>query len=125
MIDRIEINTGLTSGGAGASTATGYSQQVSGNIIAVYIAYGGSPPAGTTDVTLQDDEDPASENIINKANSATAAKHYPLRLAQDNTGSNLTAIYTPYAVHGRLKLTIAQANDDDWAVATVWLDRQD
>jgi hypothetical protein len=28
-------------------------------------------------------------------------------------------------VHGRLKLTIAQANDDDWAVATVWLDRQD
>ena len=125
MIDRIVINTGLTTGGAGASTATAYSQHVSGNIIAVQITYGGSPPAGTTDVTLSDESDPAAENVINKANTATNAKHHPLRLAQDNTGADLTVIYTPYAVHGRLKLTIAQANDDDYAVATVWLDRKD
>jgi hypothetical protein len=128
MIDRIQINTGAASGGAGAATATGYSMPVAGEILAVHIAYKGSPPAGTTDITLSDESDPASEAIISLTNAATDIKIYPRRVAETNDGTDLTydgtrKVYAPYIVHGRLELTIAQANNDDYAIATVWVKR--
>ena len=52
MIDRVFFSTGAAVGGAGVSTATGYSTHIAGKILAVYVAYLGSPPAGTTDFTL-------------------------------------------------------------------------
>lgn len=127
MLDRVTITTGAASGGAGAATATGYSPTVSGRVLAVYVAYSGTPPA-TTDVTLQDDDDPAEENIVNLADNNTDTKLYPRRQVEDNADNDLTydgtrGVYEPYVVHGRLKATIAQANDDDSAEVTVWLKR--
>lgn len=127
MIDCVEWSTGLTSGGAGASTATAYSPRISGKILAVNVAYIGSPP-NTTDVTLSDEEDPAAESIISLANAATDIKIYPRRVTEKNDGTDILyttgeEVYEPYVVCGRLKAVIAEANDDDAAVITVWYEK--
>jgi hypothetical protein len=128
MIDRIQFSTGAAVGatGTGDATATGYSPPIAGEVLAVHVAYKDSPPAATTDVTLSDEADPAAENILSLPNTATDAKHYPRRAVQDNAGNDVTfddtnEIYAPYVVHGRLKATIAQANDDDYAIITAWI----
>lgn len=128
MIDRIVFSTGAAAGSAGSATATGYSTPVAGEVLAVHIDYQDSPPAGTTDVTLSDESDPASEAIVSLANQATDIKIYPRRVTEKNDGTDIlyTAgeeVFEPYVVHGRLELTIAQANANDYAVATVWIRR--
>jgi hypothetical protein len=128
MIDRIVFSTGLSTGGAGVSTATGYSTKVSGKVLAVHVNFQGAPPAGTTDFTLSDESDPASEAIIAITDSATDIKIYPRRVTEKNDGTDILyaageEVYEPYVVHGRLEATIAQADDNDYADVTVWLER--
>ena len=124
MIDRLQWSTGEASGGAGVATATGYSPQVEGHVLAVYVDYVDSPPAATCDFALSDEADPASESIVTIADSATDAKFYPRRVLETNDGTDLTydgtrKVYGPYLVHGRLEATIAQVNADDYAIVTV------
>ena len=126
MIDRIQWTTGPAVGSAGSATATGHSPHVSGRVLAVHVAYVDSPPA-TTDFTLSDENDPASESIVTLANANTAAKLYPRRLVETNDGTDITYdgtrnVHEPYPVHGRLKATIAQANAGDSITITVWLE---
>ena len=127
-IDRIQFSTGAATGGAGTATATGNSTEVKGKILAVHIDYQDSPPAGTTDITLSDEADPASESIISLTDQATDIKIYPRRLLETNDGTDLTydgtrKVYGHYLVHGRLEGTIAQANNNDSAIFTVWIER--
>lgn len=127
MIDRVQWSTGAAVGSAGSATATAYSPPVRGKVLAVHIAYLDSPPAGTTDFTLSDEDDPAAESIITLANTATDIKIYPRRLVETNDGTDITfdgtrKVYEPYSVHGRLKSVIAQANANDYCVVTVWLE---
>jgi hypothetical protein len=126
MIDRVQWSTGAAAGSAGSATATGYSPHVTGEVLAVYVDYVGSPPAGTTDFTLSDESDPAAENIVTLTDAATDIKLYPRRLLETNDGTDLTydgtrKVYGCYAVHGRLKATIAQANASDSITVTVWI----
>ncbi len=120
MIDKIKFSTGQAVGSAGAATAAGYSPLVRGKVLAAHVAYLGSPP-GTTDFTLTDEGDPAGEAILSLSNTATDAKHYPRRQAQDQAGANLSSEYGPYVVHGRLAAIVAQANAGDEVVVTVWM----
>jgi hypothetical protein len=99
---------------------------VQGKVLAVAVEYADSPPA-TTDFTLEDESDPEGEDILSLANANSDAKHYPRRAVQDNAGNDVTfdgtnEIYEPYAVHGRLKATIAGANAGDYVTVTVWLE---
>ena len=124
-VKRYEWSTGAAAGGAGVATATGYSPSMSGEVLAVAVEYVGSPPA-TTDFTLSAENDPLAESILSLANAATDVKHYPRRAVQDNAGADVTfdgtnEIYAPYAVEGRLKAVIAQANNDDSITVTVWV----
>ena len=126
MIDRVQWSTGACVGGAGVSTATGYSTPVRGEVLAVHVDYVGSPPGATTDFTLSDEEDPISESIISLTDQATDIKIYPERIVEKNDGtdwlySSGEEVTRPYVVHGRLEATIAQANDDDYCVVTVWI----
>ena len=128
MIDRVQWSTGATTGGAGAGTATGYSPHVEGRVLAVHVDYVGSPPAGTTDFTLSDESDPASESIVSLTDQATDIKVYPRRLLETNDGTDVTydgtrKVYGHYVVHGRLEAVIAQANNDDSVTVTVWIER--
>jgi hypothetical protein len=125
MISMVVFSTGAATGGAGLATATGYSVPVIGKIMAVYVNYQDSPPAATTDFTLSDESDPASESIISLANQATDIKIYPRRVTEQNDGTDILyvageEVFEPYVVHGRLEATIAQANNDDYVDVTVW-----
>ena len=125
MIDSVKWSTGAAAGGAGVATATGYSPGIHGEVLAVYVAYLGSPPAGTTDFTLSDESDPASESIVSLVNGSTDQKLYPRRVVELNDGTDVTydgsnEVYEPYVVHGRLEATIAGANDADYCEVTVW-----
>ena len=127
MIDRVEFSTGAAVGSAGSATATGRSIHVSGKVLAVYVAYQDSPPAATTDFTLSDEADPASESIISLVNGATDQKIYPRRVTETNDGTDILyvageEVYEEYVVNGRLEATIAQANADDSVDVTVWFE---
>jgi len=127
MIDRIQLSTGAAAGANGSATATAHSTPVRGKVLAVYVAYLDSPPSGTTDFTLSDESDPASEAIINLANSATDQKIYPRRITEKNDGTDILyvageEVHEPYVVHGRLEATIAGANAADSVTATIWVE---
>ena len=126
MIDRVQWSTGPCVGTAGVSTATGYSTPVRGEVLAVHVDYQGSPPAGTTDFTLSDEDDPASEAIVSLTDQSTDIKIYPERLVEKNDGTDWLyaageEVSRPYVVHGRLEATIAQANLADYCIVTVWI----
>lgn len=127
MIDRIQFTTGLAVGTDGNATATGYSTHVAGKVLAAYVDYKDSPPAGTTDLTLSDEADPASEAIVSLVDTATDQKIYPRRVTEKNDGTDILyvageEVFEPYVVHGRLEATIAQANAGDSATVTVWVE---
>ena len=127
-VDRVQFSTGAAVGADGVATATGYSTPIAGEVLAVHVAYLDTPPAATTDFTLQDESDPAAENIVNLVNAATNAKHYVRRITAASTGFGITyngtqPVYEPYVVCGRLKATIAQANAGDSVTVTVWYRR--
>jgi hypothetical protein len=125
-IDKVRWSTGAAAGGAGVATATGYSPTVRGEVLKVHVAYVDSPPAGTTDFTLSDEDDPASEAIISLTDAATDITIAPRRVLEQNDGTDLLyaaageSVYGPYVVHGRLEATIAQANNNDSCTVTVW-----
>lgn len=126
MLDRIQFSTGLATGGAGVATATGHSPHVHGEVLAVYVDYQDSPPSGTTDFTLSGEADPASESIISLTDQSTDIKIYPRRVTEKSDGTDILytsgeEVHEPYVVHGRLEATIAQANNDDYVVVTVWI----
>jgi hypothetical protein len=124
MLSQVQFSTGAAAGGAGLATATAYSGDIiRGEVLAVYVDYVGSPPAATTDFTLSDRADPASEAIVSLTNAATDIKLYPRRTAESNDGTDATDFWVPYIVYGELEATIAQANDDDYCTVTVWIRR--
>jgi hypothetical protein len=127
MIDLVQWSTGDAAGGAGVATATGYSPPIAGEVLAVYLDYVGSPPAGT-DFVLSDENDPASESIVSLTDANSDVKIYPRRKMQDSGNTDVTfdgsnEIYEPYVVHGRLEATIAQANNGDSVTVTAWVRR--
>ncbi len=121
MISRVDFDTGAAVGSAGSATSTGYSDHVHGEVMAVYVDYQGSPPAGTTDFTLSDESDPASDLIVNLVDAATDIKLYPRHLAEKNDGTDGTDAFVPFVVHGRLEATIAGANAADYCDVVVWI----
>jgi len=128
MIDRIQFSTGAAAGANGSATATGYSSHVAGLVLAVHADYVDSPPAGTTDFTLSDENDPASESIVSLTDQATDIKIYPRRVTEQKDGTDILyvageEVFEPYVVHGRLEATIAQANAGDSVTVTVWIEK--
>ena len=128
MIDRVQFTTTAAVGGDTVATATGHSSPVHGEVLAVHVDYQDSPPAGTTDFTLSDESDPASESIVSLSNQAADIKIYPRRVTEKNDGTDILyttgeEVHEPYVVHGRLEATIAGANADDYCVVTVWVRR--
>jgi hypothetical protein len=126
MIDRIQFSTGAAVGANGVATATDYSSHVSGKVLAVHVDYVDSPP-GTTDFTLSDEGDPASESIVSLTDQATDIKIYPRRVTEQNDGTDILyvageEVFENYVVYGRLEATIAQANAGDSVTVTVWVE---
>jgi hypothetical protein len=126
MIDVVQIPV-TTTGGDGAATGDASSVDVSGRVLAVYLDYDGNAPA-TTDVTLAMADGP-SENILEISNNKTDGWYYPRKQVCESDGSALTydgtyIVAEPYVVHGRLKLSVAQADAlTDCVTAYVYIGR--
>jgi hypothetical protein len=118
-IQRITISATGATGGAGVATATARTgQMVKGTIRAVHLAYLDSPPAGTTDVTLEGSTTPKIP-VLTITNAATDGWFFPMNQADNTAGADITNQGSPVAVEDYLDLTIAQANNADGITATI------
>lgn len=123
-INRITVTVTGATGGAGVATAnTTSSELVEGTIRGVYLAYTDSPPAGTTDVTIAEAYNSPAAAILTVSNAATDAWFYPMAQACNQAAATITNQGAPIVVKDYLKVTIAQANNDDGVVATIVYER--
>ena len=128
MIESIRVATGLTTGGAGSSTANATSAHaVVGKILAVILEYLGSPPAATTDVVV------ATAGVNQPAitlhtitNAATNNMFLVRHKVVDNAGANISYettnakdVYDSPVIADFVKVTVSQANDADEVVAVI------
>ena len=117
------INTGQTAGGAGVSTANATTTtRVEGMLVGVYVKYNGSPPAGTTDVTVKTkggDGAAPTTTFLTLTNAATSGWFFPRINIHNTSGSAQAAVWDYFPIWDFVTVTIAQANDAD--SADVWL----
>jgi hypothetical protein len=115
------INSGLAVGADGAATAnTTSSIRVSGFVMALYVRYNGSPPAGTTVTTIATagNSTPAY-NLDVITNAATDGLFLVRKLTKDIANADIAGNYTVIPVDDNIKVTIAGANAGD--SADIWL----
>lgn len=116
MIRRETVVVSGAAGGAGSATASANTSNViSGKVCAVYLQYTDSPPAGTTDVSIEEAGQSPALPVLTVTNAATDGWFYP-----DVTTVNSDV--APVFVNDHLTVTIAGANDGDGVTATiVWV----
>lgn len=122
------VNSGAAVGGDGVATSNADSTSpISGRILAVYIKYNDSPPAGTTDVVISTkgtSPRPPSNTILTLTDAATAGWFYPRHIVHDEVGAaykwdGTNEVYEPVPVNDIINVAIAQANAGD--NVDVWL----
>ena len=118
MLDSFTFDTGLTTGGAGVSTATSPPQTINGRITAIALTYDGSPPAGTTDVVVRVKAHGSQpvQTLLTVTNAATDGWFYPTAAM---TGGAAGDLQGGIPVAGEVEVVISQANDNDGVRAVV------
>ena len=123
MLDFILVNSGVGAGGAGAATAnTTSTAKMTGLLLGFQIRYNDSPPAGTTDVTVDAVGSVLpNRNLLTITNAATDGFFAVRAGAVTTANAAITDSHAPIPlVNDQNKVTIAQANDGDnvdvWAV---------
>jgi len=125
-IRRSVIEVTGAGGGAGLATAFNTSDTpIDGIIRAVYLEYVDSPPAGTTDVTIEEAFNSPAIPVLSVPNAATDDWFYPMAQAQNRAGAaDITNQGVPIVIADYIKVTIAQANSGDGVTATIiWEER--
>lgn len=127
MINMIgPINSGAAVGSNGSATSsitTG--QTLSGRVLAAYIKYNDSPPAGTTTATIASaNVNYPGQTVLSVVNSATSGWYFPRVAVHSNAGAAVTydgtrPIYEAQPICDNLKITISGANAAD--NIDVWL----
>lgn len=117
------FSTGVSTGGAGTSTANVDSGKIiRGFLVGAYVQYNDSPPAATTDVTIKTKGITnvlPSYNLLVITNLATSG-FYPSQMAGvKSTDGTASGQYVYPYVEDIVNIAIAQANDGD--SITVWL----
>ena len=116
------LNTGLATGGAGVATAnkTG-TVPIRGKLLGFQVRYNDSPPA-TTDVTIEVTGGALPTRTLLTLTNLTADGFFPVRAgAITPVNVAITNSFVPLPlIDDKIKVTIAQANDNDsvdvWAV---------
>lgn len=119
------FSSGIAAGGAGIATNNATTTiVVKGSIKGIYVDYLDSPP-NTTDVTI------ATSGVIHPAvtlltltNKNADGWFYPRVVSQSGLGVNVDyaatfPIYEPAPINDTVKVTIAQANNDD--SVNIWI----
>lgn len=120
------LNTGAAVGANGSATSSYTTPQVvTGRVVATYIKYNDSPPAGTTTATIATaNATYPGQTVISIVNAATAGWFFPRVAVHSNAGAAVTydgtrPIYDVQPVSDNLKVTISGANAGD--SIDVWL----
>jgi hypothetical protein len=118
------LNSGAAVGGDGVATANETSTvYIVGRGQGIYVKHNGSPPAGTTDVTIATAGTSApAYNLLAIVNAATDGWFYPRVQVHTVAGAAIAGEYTPLIVYDKLKVTIAQANAADSVDVWILLD---
>lgn len=112
-------------GGAGVATANNTSTTpIDGIIRAIYLAYVGSPPAATADVTIAEANNSPAMPILTITNAATDDWFFPMAQADNQVGTDITNQGTYIPVSDNVIVTIAQVNNDDGVTATIVWERR-
>jgi len=110
------INSGLTTGGAGASTNNAdTSARLKGRMVGIYVKYNDAPPA-TTDVIIKTKGTAApSITFLTLTDKNTSGWFFPRTVPHDLVGVALAAltIAEPIPFDDFVNISIAQANDGD------------
>ena len=120
MIRSYRLSSGSTTGGSGSSGATAITNsEIVGSVLAVGVIYNGSAPA-SPDVTVATEAAVGSPSItlVGLTNANSDVWVYPAaalttRAAAVVTYDGTNEIYVGQPIAGEVKLTVAQANDDD------------
>lgn len=119
-IRRTTITVTGASGGSGTATANAISKEpISGEILAVHLKYTDSPPVGTTDVTIAEANNDPAVSVLAITNGATDGWRFPRAAVVDTAGAAVTGAVQNVPISDYLKVTIAQANDNDGVIATI------
>jgi hypothetical protein len=119
------FNSGLAVGADGSATANADTGTLRGKVLAIYVRYNGSPPAGTTDaVVATAGVNHPAVTLLTLANGATDGWRYPRTQIQTTAGvgANYAAtfpIYEPIPIHDEVNVLIDDANAGD--SIDVWL----
>jgi hypothetical protein len=120
------LNSGVAVGSNGSATANSTAPQVlTGKVLAAYIRYNDSPPAGTTTATIATANSTyPAQTVLSVVNAATSKWFFPRVAASDNAGAAITydgtrPIYEAQPIHDNVKITISGANAGD--SIDVWL----
>jgi hypothetical protein len=110
------LNSGIGAGGAGVATnnATG-GESITGQLLGFYIRYNDSPPAGTTDVTIETTGGVMPGRTLLTISNAATDGFFPVRLGAVSTANAAITdsnVLVPL-VRDKIKVTIAQANNGD------------
>jgi len=111
--------TVTTTGSDGSATGAGYSRAaVNGEVLAVKVDWGATAPATSDiDVVVESDDDRPEVTLVDKDDSATDAWFYPKVQNTDAGGSTISGEYMHLPAAGRIKVSVAQCNALDPAVA--------
>jgi hypothetical protein len=105
--------TVTTTGADGSATGTGYSPHpLNGELLAIYVDWAATAPAGTSDIAITVDSDDAhpAVSLYSKSDSVTDAWVYPVVQSTDTAGTGVAGAYQHIAVAGRIKAAIAGCN---------------
>lgn len=127
MIQPYFIEGTVTAGGAGVSTSTTiYRGVITGRVVGIGVVYRGSPPAGTTDLTVRTaglNNGLPKVTLFATTDSATDVWRQPFVLKDDIAGADIAANYTEVVIHDQVEVLLAQANDGDSVDVTLLVER--
>lgn len=106
-------------GGAGTSTGTVFTKNVvNGDIVGIYIDYDAAAPA-TVDVTIIEGTNVPPLPVLTATDLNTDAWFFALHAAKNEAGVAITNEGTCLCAYDRLKITIAQANNNQVYLVTI------
>lgn len=117
------VSSGVTAGGAGASTATGVTTiQKSGLVSAIYVKYNDSPPGASTDVIVRTkgtSPNAPALTLLSLTNAATDGWFFPRAVEHLNSDGTVLTTHTYMPVADLIEVFVDDANDGD--SVDVWL----
>lgn len=103
-----EIVKVTTAGSAGSATGSSSTPSLMGKLLAIYLDFHASAPAGTTDTTVSYAK--YGGNILAVSNSATDALFHPRSAPVNNANSAITNAFDYFPLQQPLTVTVAQSD---------------